>query len=151
MLSPLVVAAGKPCFEGKKVVVAVKSRTGELAKMKAATAALPKNDAGMPILMAIGSASLGIDLNRAEDGFSVLAQCTGLVTDCLDPTKNRQLDDCMASAPVCATDKPWLEPTFCCPKKCVEAYAAARCKGRKDLEAMTDLISQQPSCSPNAK
>lgn len=151
VLSPLLLAADKPCFEGKTVPVIAKSRADERAKLKHATAALPKNDAGMPILMAIGDSSLAIDLTRPDDGISVLAQCTGLWTECLDPKHGRQLDDCVASTPVCATEKPWLEPNFCCPKKCVEAYSAARCRGRKDIEALTDLISDKRSCSPNAK
>ncbi len=146
MLSPLVVAAGKPCFEGKKVPVVVKSRAGEQAKLKQFAEALRKNDAGMRMLMALAGGALVVDVDRAPDGFSAFAECSSLVTDCFDPKNGRQLDDCMASVPVCASQKPWLEPNFCCPKKCIEAYDSARCKGVKDADAYMQLFAQKPSC-----
>jgi hypothetical protein len=49
--------------------------------------------------------------------------------------------------PACKTDQWWSEDDVCCPQQCMDAYAAARARGRNEIAATMGTYRTDGSCS----
>lgn len=83
----------------------------------------------------------------ASDALTALGVCADLITYCVAPP-DRSLDACVESVPTCATDRPWEEAQGCCPRACQQAYAEARTKGQKTVDAFEATFFGASSCFP---
>ena len=109
---------------------------------KIALEALPKVD-GKYLLMQISTARLEIDPS-ASDPITAVGACADRVTYCVSDGK--ALDDCVASAPACATAQPWKE-SACCPQACKDGYLEAR-KTAEPVDAFEKVFFLEPTCFP---
>lgn len=107
---------------------------------------LPKSADGKYLLLELSSAQLELD-PTIRDPLTALGECSDQVTYCFAPSV-RSLDDCMHSVRTCNSDKPWLEPTPCCAKKCQDDYATARDAGLDPTTALDQVLYGGTSCSP---
>jgi hypothetical protein len=104
---------------------------------------LPRDDAGNVI--GARSEEGQVVLVPGDAGpLQVLARCSSLVTRCVSPGV-RTLDECMISAPVCATATPWNEPT-CCPAACATQYESLRRMGNAPVRSFDRALFGEPSC-----
>lgn len=113
---------------------------------------LPIDAQGRPILSQSGGAAIVLD-KRPLGPTNVLAACSSMVTRCVKPGV-RELDDCFASAPRCASARPWEDPAYqpCCPEACWRQYDARRKAGAAPMAALDQALfgggSPAQSCLP---
>ena len=110
-----------------------------------ATSGVPQLPDGNFFVLAIPDAQLEIDPRR-RDPVTAAGVCARWITTCVDA--GHRLDDCTRSAPPCATDRPWEEPTACCPAKCFERYQDARRAGADPLAAFDPVYFGTDTCFP---
>ena len=93
---------------------------------------------------------MGFDVTK-RDAISSLGACAHWIVSCVDP-ESRSLDQCVAAAPTCESDRPWEteEHTFCCPSTCADNYANARAQSVGQIEAFTQTFFTNPTCFPAA-
>jgi hypothetical protein len=114
---------------------------------------LPKDAQGRPILSQSGDATIVLEPRGAPGPTNVLAACSSMVTRCYKPGE-RELDDCFASAPRCASARPWEDPAYkpCCPEACWRQYDAQRKAGATPQRALDRALfgggSPAQSCLP---
>ena len=114
---------------------------------------LPKDAQGRPILSRSGDATIVLEPRGAPGPTNVLAACSSMVTRCYKPGE-RELDDCFASAPRCASARPWEDPAYkpCCPEACWRQYDAQRKVGATPQRALDQALfgggSPAQSCLP---
>ena len=114
---------------------------------------LPKDAQGRPILSRSGDATIVLEPRGAPGPTNVLAACSSMVTRCYKPGE-RELDDCFASAPRCASARPWEDPAYkpCCPEACWRQYDAQRKAGATPQRALDRALfgggSPAQSCLP---
>jgi hypothetical protein len=111
-----------------------------------ALAALPRSDAGRPIVFEVPGMRLEVDVTR-RGPLTVHGACTAMISECYAPP-TVTLDACVVSAPLCATATPWEEPSPCCPAACRDAYEAQRRAGRTPMAAADEVFFQHPDCFP---
>ena len=83
---------------------------------------------------------------QRTDAASALAACTRRISECAYG-KLRSYDACAISMPACKTDQWWSEDDVCCPQQCMDAYAAARARGRNEIAATMGTYRTDGSCS----
>ena len=103
---------------------------------------LPRVDAGW-ILIEASTARIEVD-PTAQDAITAVGACSDLITYCVG--SSRGLDDCVASAPACLTDQPWLEKP-CCPAACKAAYTGARADD-PPTRSFERAFFETPDCFP---
>jgi hypothetical protein len=111
----------------------------ELAKV------LPKDADGKPILMKVDGVPLTIGEAR-NDAIGAAARCRDLTSSCVIATHD--LDGCIATLPVCATETPWNEEQPCCAQACITAYQEERRLGAKALDADGAVFGSTHECFP---
>lgn len=104
---------------------------------KADLAGLPRDAQGRPILGQGGGAAIVLEKRATLGRTNVLAACSSLVTRCYQPGV-RELDDCFASVPRCASARPWEDAAYqpCCPEACRQLYDAQRKAGATPQRAL---------------
>jgi hypothetical protein len=102
---------------------------------------LPRDARGRPIVGQMGDSALVLEKRDQPGPANALAACSTLVTRCYQPG-TRELDDCVASTPRCATSRPWEETPFkpCCSEACVQAYRSQRQAGAAPLKALDQAL-----------
>ena len=107
--------------------------------------ALPRDDAGRPVLVSVPGAMLSVDPSL-RDPIYTLATCAALIAGCVSSA--RSLDACAVSAPLCATSTPWRESLPCCPSACRDRFEAERSTGTESLTAFRSIYFDHPDCFP---
>lgn len=107
---------------------------------------LPHDDAGQPIL--IEGEGVRLVLGPViRDAIYTQATCTEGLNRCLRGAGG-SFSSCVARAPVCATDQPWNEAGACCPKACLDAYAAGIAAGGAPLATWLSIWATPHACFP---
>lgn len=115
----------------------------------AALAELPRNDAGLSILIQTKDAQLVVG-PREKNPMSGAARCTDWLNHCIYPSR-RPLSECVERVPVCVTQEPWNEPQACCPRTCLRAYRSEIDSGRDELEAWLAIWGEPHACFPGLR
>lgn len=98
----------------------------------------------------IAASTVGLRLvydRTLRDPSTAFARCSHIIRYCVRQP-GRGLDDCVASAPRCATATPWMEERDCCPPACAVRFAALRSAGRERFAAFVDVFADHPDCFP---
>lgn len=81
-----------------------------------------------------------------RDPATAYALCLGMLQHCAEHSAT--MDGCVAEAPRCATETPWLEVTVCCPTLCLEGYRNLRASGAPWTDAMKEALVDDRNCHP---
>lgn len=78
------------------------------------------------------------------DIVTAYSECLHRIYDCNDAGK--EMDKCVATAPICKTASPWVGEVGCCYAACKTQYAACRREGMTPHEAESQVFGVDGSC-----
>lgn len=106
--------------------------------------ALPVDVAGRPIVGDTGTVTIVMDPEHVAGPLDALARCAARILLC--ESEDHTTDECVFSAPRCATSRPWEEDEDCCPTACWTTYSAQRAAGASADDAVENVLFGTPSC-----
>ena len=106
---------------------------------------LPKTDGGGIVVIELPGMKLLLDPSKRTP-VSALGDCARGLLGCV--AEGHTLDDCVGAVPPCKTDKPWEEPTLCCPARCAVEYRVARGQGMTTNLALKAAYFKRAGCFP---